>query len=131
LGATEARTPRLRSDAFVDEYAGHGTSRDPRLGMYFIPDLLTEEQEIALVRGSWLGKRIVGDIVDEAFRPGWDLEVGEHEQARTASGDVAGQDEQAAEERKRNIKAAWKRLGVMQALRTALKWERAHGGAAI
>src|SRR5690606_34801462 len=49
----------------------------------------------------------------------------------TASGDVAGQDEQAAEERKRNIKAAWKRLGVMQALRTALKWERAHGGAAI
>ena len=131
LDAPEARVPRLRTDGFVDTLAGHGTDRDPRLGMYFLPDLLTEEQEIQIVRGSWLGKRIVGDIVDEAFRPGWELEIGEHAQARAANGDVAGVDEQYAEERKRNVRAAWKRLGVMKALRTALKWERAHGGAAI
>jgi len=81
IDAPDARVPRLRTDGFVDTLAGHGTDRDPRLGMYFLPDLLTEEQEIQIVRGSWLGKRIVGDIVDEAFRPGWELEIGEHAQA--------------------------------------------------
>lgn len=129
--APESRTPRVRSDGFIDLNAGLGTDRDPRLGSYYVPDILTEEQEIAYVRGSWLGKRIVGDIVDEAFRPGWEIEIAEHDQARTAAGDVGGEDEQLAEERKRNVKAAWKRLGVMRALRTALKWERAHGGAAL
>lgn len=131
LDTPEARTPRLRADAWIDPYAGHGSDRDPRGWMYFQPDLLTEEQEIAFVRGSWLGKRIVEDVVDEAFRPGFELEVGEHEAARAKSGEVAGVDPQYAADRKRDIKAAWKRLGAMKALRTALKWERAHGGAAI
>lgn len=129
--AATASSPEARRDGFIDWNAGHGTDRDPRLGMYFIPDLLSEEQEIALVRGSWLGRRIVGDIVDEAFRPGWCLEIGESDKARAANGDEIGEDKEFAETRKRNVKAAWKRLKVMQHLRTAFKWERAHGGAAI
>ena len=131
IAAPPALATAPRRDGFVDLLAGHGTERDPRMGTYFLPDLLTEEQEIAIVRGSWLGKRIVEDIVNEAFRPGWELEVGEHDQARAADGAEAGADELLVGERVRSVKAAWKRLGVMKALRTALKWERAHGGAAI
>ena len=123
--------PRTRTDGFRDPYAGHGTERDPRWWIDYQADLLTEEQGIEMVRGSWLANRVVSGIVDEAFRPGFALAVSEQSKLRGAGGELQGEDKVAAEKHRQNTEAEWRRLGVMRKFRTALEWERREGGAAI
>lgn len=123
--------PRRRTDGFIDPNAGHGTERDPRWWLSYQADLLTEEQGIEMVRGSWLANKVVSGIVEEAFRPGWALEVAERSTLRGTNGELAGEDKIAAEAHQQATLAEWKRLGLLDKLMTALEWERREGGAAI
>lgn len=120
-----------RVDGFIDPFAGHGTSRDPRWYLTYQADLLDERQAVELVRGSWLANRVVSGIVEEAFRPGFCLEVAEHSKLRGPDGELAGEDVTLADEHRSATEAEWRRLGVMAAIQRGLEWERREGGAAI
>lgn len=131
MSAPTPAADRARADGYVDPYAGHGSTRDPRWGVYYQCDPVSDEQAIELVRGSPMAAKIVRKIVNEAFRPGFNLEIAERDDLRTAGGDVAGVDERPADRLKREVTAEWRRLNIPGAISQALKWERQFGGAAI
>lgn len=122
---------RARADVWRDWNAGHGTDRDPRLGIEYVSDQVTDEEAVELLRGSGLAAKIATKIVSEALRPGFEVEIKERSQLRTAAGDVGGTDERPADKVRAEVEAEWRRLRVFPALRRALIWERARGGAAI
>ena len=128
-------TPRedlgWRVDAWQDPSTGLGTERDGRLWATFVADLVTARQAAELVRGDGLAAKLVEDIVDEAFRIGFDLEIKERTQTRGSDGAVEAVDERPAEQLEADVRAAWVSLGVLEKLALAEKMDRQDGGAAI
>lgn len=120
-----------REDGWIDPSAGTGGSYDGRTGMYFRSDFVTEREAVELVRGSWLADRVTGGIVEEAFRPGFDIKIAERSTLRAEDGGEGGEDKELAEKRRADVIAAWRNLEVMKHLETALRWERIEGGAAL
>lgn len=128
-------TPRQdlgwRTDAWQDPSTGLGTTRDGRLWATFVADLVTAQQAAELVRGDGLAAKLVEDIVDEAFRIGFDLEIKERDQTRGSDGHAEAADDRRAEDLQADVLAAWNNLDVMAKLGLAEKMDRQDGGAAI
>lgn len=128
-------TPRAdlgwRVDAWQDGATGLGTERDGRLWATFVADLVTARQAAELVRGDGLAAKLVEDIVDEAFRIGFDLAIKERDKTRGRDGEAEAEDQRPAEELQADVLAAWKNLEVLAKLALAEKMDRQDGGAAI
>lgn len=128
-------TPRedlgWRTDAWQDPSTGLGTERDGRLWATFVADLVSARQAAELVRGDGLAAKLVEDIVDEAMRIGFTLEIKERDKTRGRDGEAEAVDTRPAEDLQADVLAAWNNLGVMAKLGLAEKMDRQDGGAAI
>lgn len=105
---------------------------DPALSTYYLAQTgITDEEAVALHRTDPIARKLINKPIDEAFRGGFELEIVEDDAARDAKGNRAGVDARVAHQLKRDVKARWKALGVLKAVRKAWKWSRREGGSAI
>lgn len=101
-----------RTDAVINPFSGHGTTRDRRRYTEFGITAVSDHEAITLWRSEWLARTIIEALPDDAFRRGYD---------------IALDDKDAAEE----LKAIAEDLDLDAIVVRAAKLERALGGAAI
>lgn len=146
--------PGRRLDGWKNALTGLGTvSFDKRQSATFELEIVSTREAQALWAGDGIGGRIIEKWPDEMVRAGWDLTIGsegepdeeEAERADALPPELADADTNPERERARarqektreverqisEIKKKWKKLGVRAALRRALEYERAYGGALI
>jgi phage-related protein (TIGR01555 family) len=122
-----------RADNWTNAHTGVGIAGvDPALQTTFLAQVgISDEEAVALDRADPIAAKVINKPVDEAFRPGFEPEIVEDDAARDTKGKRTGTDERPAEKLKRDVKARWKALGAMKAVRKAWKWSRREGGSAI
>lgn len=114
-----------RADGWVNLLSGLGSAlRDKRVQTNYQADVIDD----ATAREFWLGNdiaaRIVETVPEEMLRAGWDLDLAtEDDDEEEAVGEALDLSERTV--------ATCEEIGLEGALETALKYERAYGGAAI
>lgn len=65
----------MRHDAYINQFTGHGTSRDRRGATYFGLDLISDEEVISLWRSNFLAAKIIEAEPEEAYKRGTILQM--------------------------------------------------------
>lgn len=129
-----APAPQRRNDAFnltTGGFANPATGVgmpgvDPRMASTYSSGFMTDEQAIALWRGTALARKLVSTLPEEALEPGFTLTI----QQDNAGADGARDARDAAELVER-VDTLHRSLGTIAAIRRASEWDRLFGGAAI
>ena len=118
----------LRLDGgWVNLISGYNVAgRDKRTQTAFEADLVTVEDALNLWRGDDIAARIIEEPINDALREGFCLHV-----AEDSTQDGGQVEERYATDLISRMTAVWDELGLATAIATALKYERAYGGAAI
>jgi phage-related protein (TIGR01555 family) len=123
-----------REDGWKDPYTGMGSDdRDPRGASIYTADLVTALQAAEMVRGDGLAGKLVEDIVLEAFRIGFELNIKERDRTRGKNGQASTVDVRPADQLKADVRAMWAPTGLdaLGKLAEATMLERQDGGAAV
>ncbi len=123
-----------REDAWRDPWSGMGSDeRDPRGSSVFIADLVSALQAAEMVRGDGIAGKLVEDVVLEAFRIGFDINIKERDKTRGRRGQDATEDVRPADRLKADVLAMWSPNGLdaLAKVAEADTLERQDGGAAI
>ncbi len=132
-----AAAPHPRTLGRRDNWTNHATGMgmqgsDAALATYFLATTnITDDEAVDLDRVDPIAAKVINKPVNEAFRPGFELEIVEDDTARDATGQRAGTDPRLARQLARDVEARWRALGAEKAVRKAWKWARREGGAAI
>lgn len=122
-----------RRDNWTNQATGMGMQgSDATLATYFLATTnITDDEAVDLDRVDPIAAKVINKPVNEAFRPGFELQIVEDDTARDATGQRAGTDPRPARQLARDVEARWQALGAEKAVRKAWKWARREGGAAI
>jgi phage-related protein (TIGR01555 family) len=114
--AAPADAPKLRegdrADGWFSALSGYGTSTDKRMHVSYSPDMMTDEFASQLWRGDDMSARVIETIPNEAFRQGFEINLG---------------DKKLNEE----IMAMLEALDALAVYKLVKNYERAYGGGAI
>jgi uncharacterized protein len=106
------RQRQERRDGWINHATGHGTARDRRTLTRYGLDVVTDIEALHLWRSEWLCAKVIETRPKEAFRRGFDVDLGNKDKAE-------------------DLMAVVEELGVVAAMVKAIQYERAFGGAAI
>lgn len=110
--------PGMHWDTLVNLFSRlNDPTADPRMATVWLRDPLSQEQLEAMYRGSDMAAIVVDAPIDEMFRRGFDLVLGDEE----------GDSHEVSEA----VMARLEELEFIERLREGLKWSRAYGGAGL
>jgi phage-related protein (TIGR01555 family) len=116
-GNPGGKRKEIRADGWYSALTGIGTStHDKRESHNFMAKCLTYQEAVELWRGDDLAKRAIESVPDGCFRQGYEITIA---------------DEGNFEELKEDIEEQLSKLKVDAAIKKAMCYERAYGGAAI
>src|ERR1044071_2974702 len=107
--AAPATAPAARNDGWANEFSGHGTTRDRRIYTSYSVDIVTDDDARRLWRSEFLAARIIEVLPTEAFRRGYELDLGD-----------------PGDSKKANTRC--QELNLEQQFVRAAQYERAYGG---
>jgi len=118
----KGRPRKHNLDGWSNTLSGLGDANfDKRASSKFAADLLSDDEAMDLWRGNDIAARVVETVPNEMLREGFTLSI----KANDETGDTGEKDYQEI------ITSRYADLGLVDALQTALMYERAYGGGAI